>query len=124
MSEPAFVSAVIERSGCGLLLDLNNLHVNATNHGRSALDDLLAMPLQHVRQIHLAGAVWEGDLLLDTHNRPVASEVWSLYREVVSRIGAVPTLLEWDQDIPSLEVVLDEADRARAILAELTEVAA
>ena len=124
MSEPAFVRAVIERAGCGLLLDLNNLHLNAKNHGRSAEADLLAMPLAHVRQVHLAGAAREGELLLDTHDRPVADEVWSLFRTLVKQIGPVPTLIEWDQDIPPLDVVLDEADRARAILEEAAEVAA
>jgi uncharacterized protein len=124
MDEPTFLTRVLERSGCGLLLDLNNLYLNARNHGLDALALLERLPLGRVRQIHLAGHTREGSLLLDTHSRRVCDEVWSLYREALRRVGPVPTLIEWDQDIPALDVVLDEADRARAILSEVTARAA
>lgn len=119
MDEPAFLSAVLERSGCGLLLDLNNLYLNARNHGLDAHSLLARMPLAAVRQIHLAGYTRDGGLLLDTHSRRICDDVWALYRETIRRLGPVPTLIEWDQDIPSLDEVLDEADRARAIQREL-----
>ena len=119
MDEPAFLRAVLEAAGCGLLLDVNNLYLNAKNHGHDPRAILARMPLEHVRQIHLAGFTREGDVLLDTHSRPVATEVWELYREAMARTGPVPTLIEWDQSIPSLDAVLDEADRARAIQREV-----
>jgi uncharacterized protein (UPF0276 family) len=118
MSEPDFVRTVLEEANVGLLLDVNNLYVNAVNHGTDPIGALDRLPLDRVRQIHLAGFTREGSLLLDTHSRPVADTVWSLYREVLRRAGPVPTLIEWDQSIPSLDAVLDEADRARAILDE------
>jgi hypothetical protein len=117
MSEAAFVSRVLEEADAGLLLDLNNLYVNAVNHGRSPVRDLLAMPLGRVRQVHLAGHSRDGELLLDTHDGPVCDPVWELLRTLVEHIGPVPTLIEWDQAIPSLDRVLDEADRARALIA-------
>jgi uncharacterized protein len=116
LTEPEFVARVLEASGCALLLDVNNLYLNAKNHGLDPLEALARMPLDRVRQIHLAGFSTEGDLLLDTHSSAIAEPVWSLYREVVARVGKVPTLIEWDQRIPSLDAVLDEADKARAIL--------
>ena len=116
MSEPEFLRRVLDSSGCDLLLDLNNLYLNAINHGQDPCEALAQMPLDRVRQIHLAGYSVEGDLLLDTHSSAIAEPVWSLYRQTVARAGAVPTLIEWDQRIPSLDAVLDEADQARAIL--------
>jgi len=90
--------------------------VNAINHSLSADALLEAFPVEHVRQIHLAGFTREGGLLLDTHAAPVSKPVWALYRKAIARCGPVPTLIEWDQRIPSLDAVLDEADKARAIL--------
>lgn len=121
MDEAAFVSAVIEQSDVGLLLDVNNLYLNATNLGRNPSELLRAMPLHRVTQMHLAGHVQDGPRLLDTHSRPVADPVWALYREALRLTGPVPVLLEWDQEIPSLDCVLDEADKARAILIEETQ---
>jgi uncharacterized protein len=118
MSEPEFITAVLERSGCGLLLDVNNLYLNARNSGQDPRALLAAMPLGNVRQIHLAGFTRDDDVLLDTHSRAVSDDVWSLYREALRRTGPVPTLIEWDQDIPSLDAVLDQADMARAIYQE------
>lgn len=116
MTEPAFVRAVLDRADCGLLLDVNNLYLNATNHGIEAGVLLDGLPLERVRQIHLAGCSQEGDVLLDTHSSAVKPPVWDLYRDVIRRLGPIPTLIEWDQRIPSLDAVLDEADRARTIL--------
>ena len=116
MSEGEFVSAVLDGADCNLLLDVNNVYVNAMNHGREPLDVLLELPLARTKEIHIAGHVREGDLLLDTHGAAVAPGVWELLREAIARVGDVPVLLEWDTDIPALDRVLDEADRAREIV--------
>ncbi len=116
MDESTFLRTVAEEAGVGLLLDVNNLYINAVNQHRSPVELLDTFPLAHVRQLHLAGHTWDGDLLLDTHAAPIAPEVWELYIQVLDRCGAVPTLIEWDQHIPSLEAVLDEADHARALM--------
>jgi len=121
MSETDFIRAVAERTGCGLLLDINNVFVSATNHGYSALDYLADFPLARVGEIHLAGhaeqADDEGDLLLiDSHDGPVADAVWKLYEIVIQRRGPVPTLIEWDSKIPDWPVLRAEAAAAQAIL--------
>jgi hypothetical protein len=116
MSEIDFLKEVVRRAGCGLLLDVNNVYVNAVNHGRAPRDVLFELPLDRVRQIHLAGHEREDDILLDNHGSAVCDEVWALYREVLERVGPKPTLIEWDTNIPPLDRVLDEADRARDIL--------
>jgi uncharacterized protein len=117
MSEDAFLRKALEASGCKLLLDLNNVYLNALNHGEDPQISLARLPLEHVGQIHLAGYMKEGELLIDTHSCEVSEPVWDLYRAALAKTGPVPTLIEWDQDIPSLDAVLDEADRARAIMA-------
>jgi uncharacterized protein len=114
-----FVTAVLEEADCGLLLDVNNVFVNARNHGRDPLEALHALPLERTRQIHLAGHAIEGTRLLDTHGAPVTPDVFALLRVALARTGRVPILLEWDTDIPALDRVLDEADRARTILDEV-----
>jgi len=119
LDEAAFLRHVAEEADCGLLLDVNNVYVNARNHGYDPRAFVDALPLERVVQIHLAGHEQRPDVLIDTHGAPVCDEVWSLYRYVLGRTGPVSTLLEWDQDIPSLEAVLDEADRARAALAQV-----
>ncbi|HEX9621134.1 MAG TPA: DUF692 domain-containing protein [Polyangiaceae bacterium] len=116
LSEGEFLRLLLEESGCGLLLDVNNVYVNAVNHGRAPRDVLFELPLDRVRQIHLAGHEREDDILLDNHGSAVCDEVWALYREVLERVGPKPTLIEWDTNIPPLDRVLDEADRARDIL--------
>ncbi|WP_439401461.1 DUF692 domain-containing protein [Bradyrhizobium sp. DASA03068] len=121
MRETEFIRAVTERTGCGLLLDVNNLFVSATNHGYSALDYLADFPLSRVEEIHLAGhaeqADDEGDLLLiDSHDGPVTDAVWKLYEIVIQRRGPVPTLIEWDSKIPDWPVLQAEAAAAQAIL--------
>jgi uncharacterized protein (UPF0276 family) len=119
MTEPEFITAVVREAGCGLLLDVNNVYVNASNHGQDARQWLAALPLEQTFQIHLAGHIREEGRWVDNHGAPVVDEVWALYREALSRTGPVPTLLEWDTDIPAVDVVLDEADRARAIYREV-----
>jgi uncharacterized protein (UPF0276 family) len=121
MSETDFIRTVAERTGCGLLLDINNVFVSATNHGFSALDCLADFPLSRVGEIHLAGhaeqADDEGDLLLiDSHDGPVADAVWKLYEIVIQRRAPVPTLIEWDSKIPDWPVLQAEAAAAQAIL--------
>ena len=119
-NEATFLQRVAEQAEVGLLLDVNNLSINAVNGKRDPLALLAEFPLQHVRQLHLAGHTWDGDLLLDTHAAPVAPPVWDLYVEVLRRCGPVPTLIEWDQHIPSLDAVLDQADHARDLMRQHT----
>jgi uncharacterized protein len=121
MSETDFIRAVARRTGCGLLLDVNNVFVSATNHGFPALDYLSNFPLASVGEIHLAGHAKqsddEGDLLLiDSHDGPVADAVWKLFEIVISRCGPVPTLVEWDSNIPDWPILKAEAAAAQAIL--------
>lgn len=113
MPEWTFVAEVARRTGCGLILDVNNIYVSACNHGYSAWDFLAGIPLGTVKEIHLAGYEEVDGLLIDTHSRPVFPAVWSLYADALARFGAVPTLIEWDQDIPELEVLLAEARTAQ-----------
>jgi len=119
-----FLAEVSRRSGSAILLDVNNIYVNAVNHGFDPLTYLEAVPTAAVREIHLAGFDASGACLIDTHGTPVAAEVWTLYREAVARIGPCPTLIEWDTDIPALDVLLAEASKAAGILAEADAVAA
>jgi uncharacterized protein len=115
LDDAAFVRAVVEQSGCGLLLDVNNVYVNAVNLGFDPRTCIDAMPLERVRQLHLAGHTRQGELLIDTHHGPIIDEVWALYRHTLRRAGRlIPTLVEWDDGIPPLDEVLDELDRARA----------
>jgi uncharacterized protein len=121
MSETEFIRRVAERTGCGLLLDVNNVFVSAANHGFSALDYLSDFPLSRISEIHLAGHAEqrddEGDLLLiDSHDGPVADAVWKLYEVIIRRCGPVPTLIEWDSNIPDWPVLKAEAAAAQAIL--------
>ncbi len=120
--EQEFISELARRSGCGILLDVNNIYVSAVNHGFDACGYLEAIPPQLVQEVHLAGFTVNrfdaGEILIDTHNRTVAPEVWTLYRQALRRLGPVPTLIEWDTDIPALDVLLEEAHRADMLLAE------
>lgn len=114
LDEASFVSRVVEESGCGLLLDVNNVWVNGQNQGFDAFECLDRLPLHRVRQIHVAGHTRRGEVIIDTHIGPIIEPVWALYRHAIARIGhPVATLIEWDQDIPPLGQVLDEVDRAR-----------
>ena len=122
MSETTFLREVLERTGCGLLLDVNNLHVSCTNHGRDALACLHDLPLTAVGEVHLAGFARDQDaagapLLIDSHGSPVDEAVWDLYAQVIERLGAVPTLLERDNNVPALATLLAEAGRAEQMMA-------
>ena len=120
LPEWEFLAEVHRRTGCGLLLDVNNLYVNAVNHGFDADAYLAALPPAAVVEMHLAGHTVDRidgrEVLIDTHNRPVAEPVWALYRRAVAVIGPRPTLIEWDSALPALDVLLAEARRAQAIL--------
>lgn len=118
-SEIDFLTELNSRTGCGLLLDINNVHISAHNMGFDASMFLDAFPAKAIVEIHLAGhAVDPGDtrLLIDTHDAPIADEVWLLYQRVIERIGRRPTLIERDDHIPGFDVLLAERDRAQALL--------
>jgi len=121
MKETDFIRELARRSGCGLLLDINNVFVSATNHGFSAIDYLSDFPLDRVGEIHLAGHAEQTDdqdepLLIDSHDGPVADAVWTLFDIVLGRCGPIPTLVEWDSKIPDWSVLKAEAMAAQAIL--------
>ena len=124
LAEWDFVGEVVRRSGCALLLDVNNIWVNAANFGFDARRYVGAIDPAHVAQFHLGGHEARGGLLVDTHGARVSPPVWALYREAVERIGPRPTLIEWDTALPALEILLDEARTARDIVAPETAVAA
>jgi uncharacterized protein (UPF0276 family) len=111
-----FVTEVVRRSGCRLLLDVNNIHVNAVNHGFDADRYLAAIPGEMVAEIHLAGFDASGCCLIDTHGAPVSPPVWALFSRAIARFGPRPTLIEWDLDIPALAVLQSEAAKAQSIL--------
>lgn len=115
MSEAEFLAVLARRTGCGLLLDVNNLYVNQCNHEEDAMAALAAIVRGTVGEIHLAGHLVTPDGVVDHHGAVVADPVWRLYEAALARFGAVPTLIEWDTDIPALEVLLGEADKAAAI---------
>jgi uncharacterized protein (UPF0276 family) len=115
MSEWEFLAEMTRRTGCELLLDVNNVYVSAVNNGFQPLDFIAGLPLERVRQIHLAGHTQSEAVLIDTHDRPVCNEVWALYEEVMARVGPVATMIERDAGIPSLPVLLDELAIARRL---------
>lgn len=121
MTEPAFLAALAHRTGCAILLDINNLYVNAVNFGFDPVAWIEELPPSVVSQMHLAGHTVTDDGLVDTHGARVSEEVWMLYAEACKRLGPKPTLIEWDTDLPSLDVLLDEAATARAIAEDATE---
>lgn len=120
MTETDFLAELVASTGCGLLVDVNNVHVSANNLGFSAAAYLDAIPAEAVGEIHLAGhgpdPTLGERLLIDTHGAPVAEAVWALYERLVARIGPRPTLIERDDDIPAFDVLMGERDRAQAIL--------
>lgn len=113
MPEWEFLAAVAERADSGILLDVNNIYVNARNHGFDPLVYLRAVPAARVREIHLAGHTVkrydDGEILIDTHSARVCDDVWTLYRAAIAHLGVRPTLIEWDSELPALSVLLDEA---------------
>lgn len=121
MGEIEFIAEVAKRTGCGLLLDVNNVHVSCTNHERSAAEYLHDFPMHLVQEIHLGGHAPDVDdlgrpLLIDAHDRKVDEQVWQLYEDVITRVGPIPTLVEWDNDVPNWPVLVEEAQAADAIL--------
>ena len=115
LTEWEFLDAVCTRTGCGLLLDVNNIYVSASNHGFDAQAYLSGIPAARVRQIHLAGHSQGRDLLIDTHDKPVPDPVWALYASALERLGPVATMIERDGDIPPLSALLAELGSARDI---------
>lgn len=120
-SEIDFIAELVRRTGCGLLLDVNNVYVASTNQQWDPVAYIEAYPLSHVQEIHLAGYTREADdkerpLLIDTHDRPVDEIVWHLFAHAVKLIGPVPTLIEWDADVPAWPTLKAEAERAEAIM--------
>lgn len=120
LDETEFLAEIARRTGCGLLLDVNNVFVSCTNHRTDPQDWLAAIPLDAVGEVHLGGHATEalpsGPLLIDDHGSPVADPVWALYSQTIARAGALPTLIEWDNDIPDFPILLAEAARAADIL--------
>ncbi len=116
MSEWEFIEGLVKKADCYLLLDVNNLYVNAINNGIDPLNYLDGIPPTRVKQIHLAGYEEKENYLLDTHGYPVHPPVWELYQEALARFGALPTLIEWDTDIPCFEVLMAEANKAEKLL--------
>ncbi len=114
--EAEFVAAVAQRTGCRLLLDVNNIYVNAVNHGLSADNYLATIPMDAVAELHLAGFDRRGTMLIDTHGAPVDAAVWALYAAALERFGPQPTLIEWDADIPAFAVLLGEAQKAQQLI--------
>ena len=128
MPETDFLRALARRSGCGLLLDINNVVVSAANHGFDPRAYLASFPHEHVGEIHLAGNAVLGDpeapLLVDTHDRPVPPDVWDLYHRLIARLGPLPTLIEWDSDVPAWPILEAEVARAHSVLRAVGEVRA
>lgn len=123
MSEAEFLAELVRRTGCGVLLDVNNLYVNQMNHGEDPLAAIAALPLGSVGEIHVAGHLKGQHALIDHHGAAVAEPVWELYRAALARFGRVPTLVEWDTDIPQLDVLLAEAAKAECIADEYPDAA-
>mgnify|MGYP002138740365 CR=1 FL=1 len=128
-AEADFIGELVRRTGCGLLLDVSNVHVSCVNHGRDPQAFITALPLAATGQIHLAGFARDVDaagdpLLIDSHGAAVADEVWRLYRFALEMLGPVPTLIERDNDVPAFPVLLAEARKAEAMLTTLAEAGA
>jgi uncharacterized protein (UPF0276 family) len=116
MTEWEFLNEVVERADCGILLDVNNIYVSSVNHDFAPLDYVNAIPAERVAQIHIAGHTRYEKYILDTHDHPVIDPVWQLYARAIERCGPTPTLLEWDDRIPSFEEVWSEARKAERYL--------
>jgi uncharacterized protein (UPF0276 family) len=121
MTEWEFVRELTRRSGCGILLDINNIYVSACNHGFDPEGYLAAIPAAAVGQFHLAGHSRREPFLVDTHDAPVTDAVWTLYRHALERFGRVSTLIEWDDSIPPFEVLEAELAKARSVQESLDE---
>ena len=115
LSEPEFIAALAENADCDLLFDVNNAYVNQVNHGSPAGAFLDILPLERIREIHLAGYEDKGGYLIDAHNSKVTAQVWTCYAETMRCMPDIPTLIEWDNDIPAFEVLLEEARHAEQV---------
>jgi uncharacterized protein (UPF0276 family) len=128
LSEAEFINELARRSGCGILLDVNNVYVSCSNHGWNALDYLQAIRAEKVGEIHLAAhsvnRVGEQQILIDTHNGPVCEAVWQLFQTAIQRLGSRPTLIEWDADLPAWQTLIAEAETADIYLEQAYEQAA
>ncbi|HEY7871791.1 MAG TPA: DUF692 domain-containing protein [Rudaea sp.] len=124
MPEWEFLAAIAERADCLILLDVNNIHVSANNHGFDAHDYLAGIPARRVQQFHLAGHSFQNNLIIDTHDQPVPDPVWDLYADAVRRFGPVSTMIERDDNIPPLADLVAELDHARAIAEPILRAAA
>jgi uncharacterized protein (UPF0276 family) len=124
MTEGEFLSLLCEKTGCEILLDINNAYVNEINHGIDARGFIRSLPADQVREVHLAGFEDKGEYLIDAHNNLVANPVWELYEYFVQLSGERATLIEWDNDIPEFKVLMEEAQRAEKILSASREVSA
>lgn len=118
MSDGEFMSELVKRSGCHLLVDINNLYINERNHSDSAIKFIQCIPKDSVKEIHLAGFSESDGLLIDSHNAEIAEPVWKLYQQALALFGSVATLIEWDSDIPSFSILQNQATRAESYLAE------
>jgi uncharacterized protein len=118
MQEWEFLLEVVQQTGCELLIDVNNIYVSANNHGFDAHHYIDVLPADKVREIHLAGYEEQQDYLFDTHGQRIHPPVWQLYQYALKQFGPVPSLIEWDTDIPSFDVLLDEANKANRLLGE------
>lgn len=120
--EYEFLCEIAKQSGCGILLDINNIYVSATNLGQNPEKYLYAIPSHLVQEIHLGGfsttTINEKEILIDSHNQPIIPAVWDLYRKAILHLGRKPTMIEWDSDLPSLETLCMEAYRAETIMRE------
>jgi hypothetical protein len=119
-----FLAELARRTGCGILLDVNNVYVSARNHRLDAWRFIDSLPARHVAEIHLAGFTARDGILIDTHSRPAAAEVWALFARAVRRFGPRPALIEWDADLPPLAMLAAEAGHAQALLEERHALAA
>ena len=122
MTEWDFLSEICNRTGCQLLLDINNIYVSAFNHGFSPFDFIDSVPSEQIRQFHLAGHQDNGDHLIDTHDHPVCHGVWELYEYALHRFGSVPTMIERDDNIPPLSELLEELETAKAIASKVLKI--
>ena len=119
-----FLAAVSRQTGCGILLDVNNIYVSAVNHEFDPYLYIQSIPSEAILELHLAGFQDTGDCLIDTHGTTVSDAVWELYRHTLQVHGPKPSLIEWDTDIPALSVLLDEADKAQSLIEESQHVTA
>lgn len=122
MTEWAFLTEICNQTGCQLLLDINNIYVSAFNHGFSPFEFVDGVPKEHIRQFHLAGHQDNGDHLIDTHDHPVCTGVWELYEYALNRFGAIPTMIERDDNIPPLSELLEELETAKAIASKVLKI--